>query len=1048
MTNYKDIYFYLSYYIPYHNADPIIFDGQKYEAKPNGYGVNFKVDERGNILWGYRTLYPFSSMGTDLKDNFYFQGRWEGDTINLGSFKAFPNGTDAFLGKTTDYSINRGNVFAGPYCAGDTILVPFTKIGEFDTSNYFIAELSDEFGVFDGNERELGRIKATNDSLVVGKLPLFKTASSGNYRIRIISTNPIVQSYYKFDKLRLLIYSRDKADPGPTDTICYGDTLKLNTYGGTKWTWSPKYNMNDSNLRQPLAWPLKDTTYQIIIADSSGCGEPDTALKQIVIRKPLSLSLAFSDTIVCDTSLLKLPMNFTGGDTKNHQWKAFTIEASGLWDTLATGKSQWFDTLMIFPKASFGVPQKLAIVLDDDCTNKKDTAYLSIQLLAPSKISNKFKDTLVCVGNSIIRKANAVYPLKNYQWQWLDKTNNVVISNSDSLNIVANTSFTVQLTLNNGCTADTNQFTVSVNPPLKAELLSNLNKLNDTSICYGQLLKLNSIALGGLKSKYQREWQLDGKVVSTTDSFLLQSTAHFADSGGTKKIRLILKDNCTVKSDTISKNIIVLSAPVADFSHGIACNRSNTEFNFTGLKWGDSTSFLWTFEGEGTSNVENPTKRLSIAGNRKVNLKLNNNNGCKSEVTKQVEVKVQSKADFEFKDSCDKDSVSFINQSEDATDYIWYFGDGEGSNLPSVKHLYPNAFDSETYAVQLVAVVKDGCSDSITKTIKILASPKADFDFDGICSEGITNFTFNGNLPQSPNITTFDWNFNNEGSSTLTNPTFPFSGTGAKTTTLLLTSSNGCSDSITKIVEIKTQSEANFTANDVCETDSVLFNNLSRDATSYNWKFGDGNFSKTASPKYLYRLSGGKTLTFNVTLVAIGSHGCSDSITKAVNINANPISDFSYTKTGNKLELKAIQTNNTVYFWKFDDKDSVSTNTTDYTHTLTNPDQKSVCLKVINVAGCSSETCKAITLSALDLEDQNSFKLYPNPNSGEFNIALAKKHGNLSIAIVNAIGQVVYKTELEEELVNEISLQLAKGVYTVRVKNGEYTLNQRMLVDK
>lgn len=51
--------------------------------------------------------------------------------------------------------------------------------------------------------------------------------------------------------------------------------------------------MNDSNVRQPWAWPIRDTLYKIIIADSSGCGAPDTAYKQIFIRKPLKLTLAF-----------------------------------------------------------------------------------------------------------------------------------------------------------------------------------------------------------------------------------------------------------------------------------------------------------------------------------------------------------------------------------------------------------------------------------------------------------------------------------------------------------------------------------------------------------------------------------------------------------------------------------------------------------------------------------------------------------------------------------------------------------------------------------
>ena len=63
-------------------------------------------------------------MGTDQNNNFYFQGWWYFDTIRFGKFKALANSFDGFIGKTFDYAITRGYVFGGPYCAGDTILIP------------------------------------------------------------------------------------------------------------------------------------------------------------------------------------------------------------------------------------------------------------------------------------------------------------------------------------------------------------------------------------------------------------------------------------------------------------------------------------------------------------------------------------------------------------------------------------------------------------------------------------------------------------------------------------------------------------------------------------------------------------------------------------------------------------------------------------------------------------------------------------------------------------------------------------------------------------
>jgi PKD repeat protein len=1045
MANYKDAFVYLSIYIPYHYKESVIFDGQKYPAKPNGYGINFKADDKGNILWGYRTFYPFSSMGTDQYENFYFQGGWSGDTIRFGNIKAYPNSSDGFIGKTTDYSITRGNVFAGPYCAGDTIKVPFTKQGDFDTSNFFIAELSDEFGVFDGNERELGRVKSTKDSIVIGKFPLFKTASSGNYRIRIISSNPIVQSFYKVDKLRLLVYSRDKADPGPTEAICFGDTLKLNTYGGTKWTWSPKYNMSDSNRRQPLVWPLKDTTYKIIIADSSGCGEPDTAYKKIIIRKPLKLTLAFNDTTVCDTLLLKLPMHFAGGDTSNYEWKAYDITSTKKWILLKSRQFKLKDTLQFLPKVKLGVTQKLAVVFSDNCTNKSDTAYLNIQLLAPSVIANKYKDTLICLGNSIQRKAISKYALNTYQWQWLNTTTNQVVSTSDTLNIKPDKTTRIKLTLTNGCTIDSNIFTIKVNPPLNAEMRINSKALRDTNICYGQVLNLQSFGSGGNNGKYYWEWYLDNKLISLKDTINFKSSSFFTNTNATKTLMMVLKDQCTVNPDTISRKISVLEAPVANFSNGVICNRSVTDFKFTGVKSGSGAVFNWDFDGEGTSNLENPSKLLSNFGIKNISLSVTLANGCRDKITKPVFVNVQSKAGFNVKDTCDNDSTIFVNQSKDATNYKWYFGDGVNSNGVNVKHKYSRVNGYKTYNVKLVALLPAACSDSITKLITINESPIAYFAVNDVC-EGVTsNFYFTGNVPSKPINSNYEWNFNNESTSTQSNPVVKFNGNGVKTVSLKVSTSNGCVDSISQTTTVKKQSKADFSVNDVCENDSVVFQNLSKDATAYTWKMGDGNILNMESPKYFYKVNG-KTVTYNVTLVASVLKGCADSITKAITVNENPISDFTYSKSGSKLDLKAVQITNSKYLWKFDGTDSVLTSTPNYLHTITGANPKQVCLIATNLAGCTSQTCKNILLGKINFLESAGIKLYPNPNSGNFYIETT---GNIqySVEVFNHLGQIIYKSELNVGISN-LNLNLPAGVYVVKVVSGNSLFIQNIVVGK
>lgn len=61
------------------------------------------------------------------------------------------------------------------------------------------------------------------------------------------------------------------------------------------------------------------------------------------------------------------------------------------------------------------------------------------------------------------------------------------------------------------------------------------------------------------------------------------------------------------------------------------------------------------------------------------------------------------------------DTIGFINCSENATEYIWDFGDGERSNSESPVHVY---YSSGNYEVILIAK-NEFSSDTITKEIAI-----------------------------------------------------------------------------------------------------------------------------------------------------------------------------------------------------------------------------------------------------------------------------------------------------------------------------------------
>jgi hypothetical protein len=583
-----------------------------------------KMDTLGNFLWlfsdGTRGSYSghVTSINADKNENVIISGQYNKqvtifDKSDTG-YSALSG--DFYIAKISKYSIIRGNVNAGPYCAGDTILIPYNKIGVYADSNHFIAELSDEFGNFEGKERELGRLKTTDSGTIKGLLPMFKVSSSGKYRIRVRSTFPQVQSFYKLDSLRLLIYSRDKADPGLPEVICKGDSIRLNTYGGTKWSWSPKKKMNDSTLRQPIVWPETTSKYKIIIADSSGCGAPDTAFKEIIVRPDLKSFFQFSDTFLCENASLKIPVIFKGGDSTNYKWQWFLVNSPKSFFPLNKGQKKLSDTLIYYLTDQL---VKLAVILSDECTSKNDTSYLVMGLRKDIKIQSTFNDTVLCSGNKALYRANATGGVsKFYQWTWKDISKNTLLSNSDTLLIVANQTSKIQLIVSDGCASlsDTSEFTLFVNPPLKGSILYSKGSLNDTPLCFGKNLKLFSSGKGGIGSGYSFQWYLDKTLLSNADTLNFVTTNLYSSGGGSKTLKLVLADNCTSGSDSVSRRINVIAGPQANFSWTKTCNKTKVPFTFTGslAALPVTTKYSWHYPDGDSSVVQNPSKLLSKVG--------------------------------------------------------------------------------------------------------------------------------------------------------------------------------------------------------------------------------------------------------------------------------------------------------------------------------------------------------------------------------------------------------------------------------------------------
>ena len=78
-----------------------------------------------------------------------------------------------------------------------------------------------------------------------------------------------------------------------------------------------------------------------------------------------------------------------------------------------------------------------------------------------------------------------------------------------------------------------------------------------------------------------------------------------------------------------------------------------------------------------------------------------------------------------------------------------------------------------------------------------------------------------------------------------------------------------------------------------------------------------------------------------------------------------------------------------------------------------------------------------------DIENFN-FSLYPNPNAGQFTLALANSE-KAEISIRNTAGQIV-QNHVSNSQQTDFDLNLSAGVYFVSVIQNGFTNTQRLVV--
>ena len=184
--------------------------------------------------------------------------------------------------------------------------------------------------------------------------------------------------------------------------------------------------------------------------------------------------------------------------------------------------------------------------------------------------------------------------------------------------------------------------------------------------------------------------------------------------------------------------------------------------------------------------------------------------------------------------------VTFTNYSQNATGYVWDFGDGSGTSTDeNVTHIYP---DGGTYTVTLTATNETGSAEH-TKEVNVVNTlkPVADFSFQ-VSDENTLEVSFTSN---SPNATSFEWDFGEGGTSTEANPTYAYSTGGTYSVTLSVSNEYGSADN-TREVTVVSPTAVNLIQNGAFDDESVweVLQHNANDAGTLTIENGVATFNK------------------------------------------------------------------------------------------------------------------------------------------------------------------------------------------------------------
>ncbi|MBX7180955.1 MAG: PKD domain-containing protein [Bacteroidia bacterium] len=586
----------------------------------------------------------------------------------------------------------------------------------------------------------------------------------------------------------------------------------------------------------------------------------------------------------------------------------------------------------------------------------------------------------VCLGTQVCpvntSTVAATETISTYDWDWGDGTPNDVVQSPCHTYASAGT-YTVTLTVTtaNGC-SDVFTTSVTINQPPTASFTWN-------NVCDGQVMTFTNTSTSTDGVISNSDWNYgDGSV-----SLAQTNGSHSFASDATYNVVLDITSSlgCTA---TVTNAVTVYPAPNLAFTTTSECEDVPLTITDASTINPPATILGWSWDyGDGSAaGTGANTTHLYAAGTYDITLTVTTSDGCTASITNQAVAHPLPVTDFEVLPVCEGSPSLFTNQSSVSTGtittYAWDFGGGNVSAQSNPSFTFTFNSPNTNYPVTLVTTTNQGCSSTATLNAVVNPNPVADYTSspNPVCKGLPVTFSDNSTIPAPGTIDSWNYNFNQfQGAPGLPSThaytpvaSFTYNTALIYNVSLIVTSDQGCTNTIVHQVEVSPIPTPDFSSDFVCLGNSTHFVDLSTvingSITNWSWNFGDNSAANlTQFPTHSYGNDG----SFQVSLTVTSDNGCTASITKEAVVNPLPQPNFSaaYVCIGNSTSFNNTSTINSgniaTHVWIYGDG---SPNDTTFapTHTYLSPNDYVVTLKCISDSGCVATTT-------------NNYFVYPSP---------------------------------------------------------------------